>query len=486
MRKHIKKLFVAAGLTLCALLGGIGYVLVQMEDRSDEHRYAEQLVMWKMMSTGYLIGNLQRAIDAYVDSRGVETQEELAYRYDLLWSRFPDSMRLSGRQEFDHPEALELADRGNELVLSLLHDIETPSVVSDSRWMSHERDLQAMRTDIKKLGQQRYFSADESRLAAHQNTRELYWILIALFSAFVGLVVFLMAMLIREHQSTKSLYDESLVARKQLDNANAKLRGHSEDLQRMVDEQTIHLINARDQAESANRAKSLFLANMSHELRTPMHAIISFASIGSRRHEQLDENDSKNYYEKISTSANRLLSLLNNLLDISKLEAGKMEMNKRSHAMSKLIASSFEEMEAYAAEKSLELICQNRAKDGDWVFVDDNHILQVMRNLLSNAIKFSFEGGSIEVSIFDSDDNVCVTVEDRGVGIPEGELEDVFDKFIQSSKTQSGAGGTGLGLAISRDIVRAHGGSIRAEAPSDGGARIVLEVPKISPACQVA
>lgn len=248
---------------------------------------------------------------------------------------------------------------------------------------------------------------------------------------------------------------------------------------------------AQERAEHANQAKSEFLANMSHELRTPMHAILSFSAMGEDKIDTATKDKLKFYFCRVRESGERLLGLLNNLLDLSKLEAGRMELDMQEHDLSVVVEEVALELSELARHKSLDLDVQ-RPDATMMAHFDRDKISQVVRNLLSNAIKFTPEGKRIEVSFAattvasgrrKTDKHeapaiaIAVTVVDEGVGIPEDELELVFDKFAQSSKTKTGGGGTGLGLAISQEIIKEHMGSIRAENNPDGGAAFIFVIP---------
>ncbi len=286
--------------------------------------------------------------------------------------------------------------------------------------------------------------------------------------------------------------------------AEEELKLHRDHLAQLVQERSAGLESARQEAETerqraqvalaaavrANQAKSEFLANMSHELRTPMHAIISFANFGVDKHAQAAPDRLLHYFRNIQKSATRLLSLLNDLLDLSKFEAGKMLLDLAPGKVGELLTDAVAEVEALAGARQVRLVCEPESAMPcvDW---DATRMLQVVRNLLSNAIKFSLEGGCVELSAQRAalpagrraaDPPVAgieIRVSDSGIGIPEDEFETVFDKFVQSSKTKTGAGGTGLGLAICREIVLAHHGSIRAESNPGGqaGTTFVVSLP---------
>ena len=246
---------------------------------------------------------------------------------------------------------------------------------------------------------------------------------------------------------------------------------------------------ARLAAERANRAKSEFLANMSHELRTPMHAILSFSEIGMSK--SIGGNTEKllQYFSRINESGKRLLSLLDDLLDLSKLEAERMQYDFADQDLQKVVDIEVSEFQQLLNKKSLkiEVIRPEFATNCNF---DQQKILQVVRNLLSNAIKFSPEGKKITIHFQMSQlpigkrktDTVSVpaiafSMTDEGVGIPHNELQTVFDKFVQSSKTRTGAGGTGLGLAICKEIVEGHGGRIQAASNPNGGAVFTVTLP---------
>lgn len=242
-------------------------------------------------------------------------------------------------------------------------------------------------------------------------------------------------------------------------------------------EQELRLIELQEDADKANKSKSEFLANMSHELRTPMHGILSFSGFGLKKVDIAKREKLGQYFSNIKLSGERLLALLNDLLDLSKLEAGKMVLDIKDASL----IATFEHCQREQSQRMQDLGLTtelNVSGDGGNGQFDSVRIGQVITNILSNAIKFSPKNSVLTITIENNEqDDLLFSLKDNGIGIPDKEIDDVFDAFIQSSKTKTGAGGTGLGLAISKQIIEGHKGKIWAENNPEGGAIFTFVIP---------
>lgn len=259
------------------------------------------------------------------------------------------------------------------------------------------------------------------------------------------------------------------------------LRRHGELMEHEVKQKTQEFLQAKEMAEQANRAKSEFLANMSHELRTPMHGILSFASLGLKKNKTVTKEKLVEYFQNIHTSGRRLMVLLNDLLDVAKLESGKIQFNFSKYDLVQVVNDCVIELNARLLESKITVNVEVLAENS-YAEIDDARIAQVMTNLLSNAITYSPAKSTIRITIastkLESDQPALeCRVMDYGVGIPENELESVFDKFIQSSKTKQKSGGTGLGLTICKEIIQIHNGRVWAEKSDHSGAVFVFVIP---------
>ncbi|MCL2183156.1 MAG: transporter substrate-binding domain-containing protein [Chitinispirillia bacterium] len=237
------------------------------------------------------------------------------------------------------------------------------------------------------------------------------------------------------------------------------------------------------EAEAANHAKSVFLANMSHEIRTPLNAIIGMTSIGR----DASDIERKNYaFDKLSAASAHLLGVVNNVLDMSKIEANKLELTPVRFSLDKVMRQVAVVINARIEEKRQKLLINVDKKIPRTLVGDDHRLSQIIMNLLSNAVKFTPEKGEIKLcaSLIEENDTVCtvrVEVVDCGIGISPEKQKQLFQDFSQGDKATSRKfGGTGLGLSISKRIVELMGGKIWVESAEGSGARFIftIQLPK--------
>jgi signal transduction histidine kinase len=252
---------------------------------------------------------------------------------------------------------------------------------------------------------------------------------------------------------------------------NRHLRAHEIELELMNEE-----------LNGANAAKSQFLANTSHELRTPLNAIIGFSDLLSNPRVGVLSDKQRSYVDHIHVSGNRLLTIINDLLDISKIEAGMMVIDETATVPSRIIQDVLQELDPLAKEKQIELSCEKEGAD-ESVLLDAGKLHQMLVNVVGNAIKFTPEHGEvrIELAIIKAEPDeyrVVIDVRDTGNGIADEDQERVFESFVQvEGGLDRTFGGTGLGLALTRKQIILLGGEIRLQSSVGVGSCFTLELP---------
>lgn len=259
--------------------------------------------------------------------------------------------------------------------------------------------------------------------------------------------------------------------------AQASLRKINADLEHRVAERTAQLAMAKEKAEVANQAKSTFIANMSHELRSPLNAILGFTQIMTRS-PTLPEEHQENV-NIISSSGEHLLTLINNILDLSKIEAGRTTLNEKNFDLYRLLSEIEDMLHLKAEAKGLHLFVERGPSVSQYIRTDEVKLRQILINLINNAIKFTDTGGIlVRVASNASDRQVKITfeVQDTGAGIAPEELDQLFEAFAQTASGKQAQEGTGLGLAISRSFVQLMGGDMTVRSQVGEGTTFKFDI----------
>lgn len=261
--------------------------------------------------------------------------------------------------------------------------------------------------------------------------------------------------------------------------AKEELERAYDGLESKIQERTRELRTARDAAERANRSKSELLATISHELRTPLVSVIGFSEI--MQSEKLGPLGSPQYVEyagDINQSGQHLLALINNLLDLSKIESGKEELFEGNVDVGSVIAVIIRMLRTRSAEKNIEVHCEID-NDAPPLFADEGKVKQVLTNLLGNAIKFTEPGGKVSIKAWARDDSgYVIQIADTGIGIPRDQIPKALAQFGQVASPISGKyEGTGLGLPLAKSLMELHGGCLDLQSEVEVGTTVTLRFP---------
>ncbi len=277
---------------------------------------------------------------------------------------------------------------------------------------------------------------------------------------------------------------------KQVMDGLRKARDHLEAEVAIRKQTEVDLVTAIDAREAAIRAKSEFLSNMSHEMRTPMHAILSYAELAKTDMDSLSREDLAQYFSHIASSGERLMELITTLLNLSELDSGHKGFDMQEADLIEIVQAIASDHASQHPDKPLTLSIDADEEHHTAQF-DIIQIMQVISGLLQNATSYAPESQSLLLSLTpaklknhtgDTIAALTFSLSDQGVGIPEDELESIFNTFEQSTKTKTGAGGTGLGLSICKKVIEGHHGKIWAANNAQGGATFSFTIPLTQPA----
>lgn len=262
-------------------------------------------------------------------------------------------------------------------------------------------------------------------------------------------------------------------SRQKLSDLNTQLQQFNQDLEKLVKERTIELEIAKEAADSANKAKSQFLTNMSHELRTPLNAILGYAQILKNNQDPVKHQKGLNIIQR---SGNHLLTLINDILDISKIEAGKLDLEHEPFHLEGLLQDLIDTFKVQAHKQQLEILYKPIGQIPKLVYGDAKRLRQIIFNLMGNAIKFTKKGTVSLIVQSPNKNKIRFDIIDSGVGIASEDLFKIFESFEQVGDPAHMQSGTGLGLSISKKLVAMMGGQLNVNSILGKGSNFWLEI----------
>lgn len=283
----------------------------------------------------------------------------------------------------------------------------------------------------------------------------------------------------RSNQQLEAQTEELQEQTEELQEQSEELQNQTEELQRTseeLQEQNLELEAQRKQVETASKMKSEFLSNMSHELRTPLNSIMALSRVLISQSSSKLTDEENNYLEIVERNGKRLLALINDILDLSKIEAGKMEIVLEFISITPLLNIIKDNLSQLADEKGLSITLK-LANDLPKIETEESKLQQILTNIIGNAVKFT-KKGSVDIAVSNDAENIFIEVKDSGIGISDDELPHIFDEFRQADGSSSRPyEGTGLGLAIANKLTQILGGSIRVKSKLGKGSVFTIILP---------
>ena len=319
---------------------------------------------------------------------------------------------------------------------------------------------------------QKWISQRYENMTLTQMVKSRPW-LVSSIAFTIGVLFLLFIYIFLQYRNSQTQHAYTIRLQENLETINRQ--------QEELKQQQAELIAAKIRAEEGSKAKSQFLSNMSHDIRTPMNAIIGYIDLAKR--DEVSATDIKNFLTKIESSSRHLLALINDILDMSRIESGKMELDPVDMDLKKALSEVYDMFDTQMQSKGIDFVVDTSQVKDSYVLCDKNRLNRVILNLLSNAYKFTPNDGKISVKLAqlgDAEDNVGtyeLRVKDSGIGMTAEFKAKVFEAFERErTSTVSGIQGTGLGMAITKSIVDMMGGTIEVETAPNQGTEFIINV----------